>query len=60
MNDLRIPIGLFFSLVGAILLITAFAGHSATPIGSENVNLYTGLCMLVFGSIMLWLARRAA
>ncbi|HME09312.1 MAG TPA: hypothetical protein VKG25_19795 [Bryobacteraceae bacterium] len=60
MNDLRIPIGLFFSITGAILLITAFTGHSKAPIGSENVNLYSGLCMLVFGSVMLWLARRAA
>jgi hypothetical protein len=60
MNDLRTPIGLFFTLVGAILLITAFTGQSRAPIGSENVNLYTGVCMLAFGSVMLWLARRAA
>lgn len=60
MNDLRIPIGLFFAIVGVILLITSFVSHTATPVGSENVNLYAGLCMLVFGSVMLWLARRAA
>jgi len=60
MNDLRVPIGLFFSIVGVILLITALTSHSTAPIGSENVNLYTGLCMLVFGGLMLWLARRAA
>jgi len=59
-NDLRTPIGLFFALIGAILIITAFTSQSAAPIGSENVNLYSGLCLLGFGGIMLWLARRAA
>jgi len=59
MNDLRIPIGLFFSIVGAILLITGFTGNSRAPLGPENVDLYCGVSMLVFGSVMLWLARRA-
>lgn len=59
MNDLRIPIGTFFSLVGLILFITSFTSHSQPALGSENVNLYCGISMLVFGSVMLWLARRA-
>jgi len=59
MNDLRIPIGMFFSMVGVILLIASFAGDSPAPLGPENVNLYCGISMLVFGSVMLWLARRA-
>jgi hypothetical protein len=59
MTDLRIPIGMFFTMTGIILLITAFAGNSHAPLGPEDVNLYCGVSMLVFGSVMLWLARRA-
>jgi hypothetical protein len=59
MNDLRIPIGAFFSISGAILLVTAFLGGTRAPLGPENVNLYCGASLLVFGSVMLWLARRA-
>ena len=59
MLDLRLPIGVFFALTGIILLITAFAGDSQAPLGPEDVNLYCGVSMLVFGSVMLWLARRA-
>jgi hypothetical protein len=59
MNDLRIPIGAFFSIVGVILLVTAFRGGPRAPLGPENVDLYCGISMLVFGSVMLWLARRA-
>jgi hypothetical protein len=59
MNDLRIPIGIFFSMVGLILLIAGFAGTGRAPLGSEHVNLYCGAMTLVFGSVMLWLARRA-
>jgi hypothetical protein len=59
MDDLRIPIGAFFSITGAILLVTAFLGVAHAPLGPENVNLYCGACLLVFGSVMLWLARRA-
>ena len=59
MSDLRMPIGGFFGIVGLILLLTSLLSHRVAPMGSENVNLYTGLSMLVFGSVMLWLARRA-
>lgn len=59
MNDLRIPIGAYFSIVGAILIATGFTGGTRAPLGPENVDLYCGVSMLVFGSVMLWLARRA-
>jgi len=59
MNDLRVPIGSFFTLIGAILLIVSFTTHASAPLGGAEVNLYSGLTMLVFGSVMLWLARRA-
>jgi hypothetical protein len=60
MDDLRIPIGFFFSLLGLILLAVAFFDPGArAPMASSNVNLYTGLAMLAFGAVMLALAKRA-
>jgi hypothetical protein len=58
MLDLRIPSGWFFLLMGIILTVVGlFSGYTAalTPV---NVNLYTGLSMLVFGGVLLWLSRR--
>ncbi len=57
--DLRVPSGLFFTLLGLIL-----TGMGVTSPGLRaaltdvNVNLYCGLSMLVFGGILLGLARR--
>lgn len=59
MNDLRIPIGIFFALVGAILCATGVAADYRAPLETANVNLYCGASMLIFGAVMLWLARRA-
>ncbi len=55
MTDLRIPIGLFFTLLGIILV--AMPGMQA-PLTEARVNLYSGIAMLVFGGVMLWLAFR--
>jgi len=60
--DLRLPIGLLFGLLGLLL-----AGYGAVT-GPEvyqkslgiNVNAWWGLAMLVFGLVMLALARRAS
>lgn len=57
MLDLRIPSGLFFCLVGLLLL---FARHARAELTNINVNLYTGLAMLLFGAALLLLARRRA
>lgn len=59
MNDLRIPIGMFFALVGVILCATGLAADYRAPLESANVNLYCGASMLIFGAAMLWLARRS-
>lgn len=59
MNDLRVPIGIFFALVGVILCATSLAADYRAPLVSANVNLYCGASMLVFGAVMLWLARRS-
>jgi hypothetical protein len=55
MNDLRIPIGIFFTIVG-ILLETVPSARA--PLTEVPVNLYAGLSMLLFGGAMLWLAWR--
>jgi hypothetical protein len=60
MANLQIPIGLFFSIVGAILLILGLIYPDArAPLTPGNVNLYCGIPILAFGSVMLWLARRS-
>ncbi len=60
MRDLRIPIGIFFTLVGLILASTGVATGNRAPLETANVNLYCGVTMLVFGGLMLWLARRSS
>jgi hypothetical protein len=58
--DLRLPIGLMFSIVG--LLLTGFGLVSDHAIYQRslgiNVNLWWGLVLVVFGVVMLGLARR--
>jgi hypothetical protein len=59
MNDLRTPSGAFFVVNGVILLAVALlASDVRAPLSTTNVNLYTGLAMLIFGGTLLWLARR--
>ena len=61
MDDLRVPIGMIFSLFGVILVIAGVAmPEYRAELTAANVNLYCGIAMLVFGSVMLWLARRAS
>lgn len=60
MNDLRIPIGSFFAITGVLLLIVGGIGPSIQAhLTTANIDLYCGASMLVFGSVMLWLARRS-
>jgi len=53
--DLRIPIGLFFSLIGLALTIYGFLGDKALNERSLgiNINLVWGIVLLVFGVLML-------
>jgi hypothetical protein len=61
MLDLRIPSGLFFASVGLILCgLGALSPTTKAALTDVNVNLYSGLAMLVFGSVLLVLARRSA
>ena len=60
MKDLRHPSGIFFALLGVILCVQGIAQPNLrAPLGDYNVNLYTGVAMLVFGGVLLWLASRA-
>ncbi|MBL7742512.1 MAG: hypothetical protein JNN00_03465 [Chitinophagaceae bacterium] len=62
MLDIKIPIGLMFSIFGVILLIYGFATNSDTALYqkslSHNVNLWMGGLMFVFGVIMLLLVKK--
>jgi hypothetical protein len=59
--DVRVPVGLLFSVIGLAL---ALYGLSSDPRLYErslgvNVNLWWGLVLLAFGATMLLLSRRA-
>jgi hypothetical protein len=58
--DLRYPSGFFFLLIGLLVgSVGVFAPATRAPLTEVNVNLYAGLAMLIFGVILLLLARRA-
>jgi hypothetical protein len=62
-TDIRTPIGLLFTILGIIIAVYGFMTR-----GSEiykhslniNINIYSGICLLVFGVIMLWMAVAAS
>ena len=63
--DIRIPIGLLFSVVGAIISAWGAFGGEASKLdekrlGAEmaaiNMNLWWGLVLLAFGLLMLGIA----
>ena len=58
--DLRLPIGLMFSIIGVLLAVFGFASDPAIYQRSLgiNVNLWWGLVLVVFGLVMLWMVRR--
>lgn len=58
--DLRIPLGLMFSLVGALLTIYGAVTHGSSIYASSagmDINLIWGLVMLAFGLTMYLLGR---
>jgi len=59
--DLRLPIGMMFSLLGAILVVYGLASDRAIYARSlgVNVNLWWGLVLVAFGAVMLVFALRA-
>jgi hypothetical protein len=60
MMDLRLPSGLFFTVLGLILVgMGVFAPETRAALTEANVNLYAGLAMLAFGAFLLIMAKRA-
>ncbi len=62
MVDIRIPIGLMFTVVGIIISVFGFFTMSNTEMYHKslgvNVNIIMGLLMLIFGLVMLYFAWR--
>jgi hypothetical protein len=62
--DIRWPIGLMFTIIGAILAIHGVATRGDTEMLKHslgmNVNLGWGLVLLIFGVLMLVSAKLAA
>ena len=62
MVDIRIPIGLMFTILG--ILITGFGISTASDTAMYqkslgiNVNVIMGILMLVFGLVMLYISRK--
>ena len=60
--DIRIPIGLLFAILGFILLVFGLYSMNdaelyARSLG-KNINLWTGVAMLIFGGAMLFFSLR--
>jgi hypothetical protein len=61
MLDLRLPAGLFFAIVGLILTVLGLLDpNDRAALTPLDINLVVGVAMLVFGGILLMLARRRA
>lgn len=60
--DLRLPIGIIFTIYGLMLAIYGLFSNKEQYDRSLgiNVNLIWGVVMLVFGVVMFWFARRGA
>ena len=60
--DLRIPMGMMFTLIGAVLMAFGFSTKTSAavyaPSMGVDVNLWWGLVLLVFGLIAVTLGRR--
>ena len=51
--DIRWPIGLMFTLIGALLAVFGFAKGAESVSLGININLIWGVVLLVFGVLML-------
>ena len=59
--DIKIPIGLMFTILGLILTILGLITRGDTAMYEQamgyNINLFSGISMLVFGGFMLLTSR---
>lgn len=62
MVDIRIPIGLMFSILGVLITVFGFATMSDSEMYQRslgiNINIIMGVLMLIFGLVMLYFARK--
>jgi len=60
--DIKLPIGLMFTILGALLAIYGLATTGDAIVYEKslgvNINLWSGAGMLLFGLIMLLLSRK--
>ena len=58
--DIRLPIGMMFTLIGALLAINGFLTKADTALDHRsldiNINLIWGSVLLIFGGLMLMFA----
>ncbi|NMC37855.1 MAG: hypothetical protein GYA41_05990 [Bacteroidales bacterium] len=63
MVDIRIPIGLMFSILGVLITAYGFFTFSNSEMYIKslgiNVNIIMGIIMLIFGLVMLLFARKS-
>lgn len=62
--DIRIPIGLMFLILGTLLVLYGLFtnGDAVLYVRSlgTNINLWWGLCLLIFGALMFVFGRQAS
>ena len=51
--DIRWPIGLMFTLIGALLVVFGVTKADQSMMLGSNINLIWGAVLLVFGALML-------
>jgi uncharacterized membrane protein YidH (DUF202 family) len=59
--DIRLPIGLLFSILGLVITVFGFMTKGAEMYKHSlniNINIYTGIVLVVFGVFMLFMAMR--
>jgi hypothetical protein len=58
--DIRLPIGMMFTLLGALLAVYGLTTGSDSDMYASslglNINLWWGLVLFVFGAVMLFFA----
>jgi hypothetical protein len=60
--DLRLPIGIIFTIYGFILIGYGIFTRASAIYGKSlgiNVNIYWGIILLIFGLVMYYFAKRS-
>lgn len=60
--DIRLPIGLLFTIIGVIITIFGMVTNGAEMYRHSlgiNINTYSGFCLTIFGIVMLIMAFNA-